>query len=55
MPMSCTAYSLWSRIMEVNVKQGYARSDIGRNECMLTGRFGQKGYDWWWGQQDEKY
>lgn len=27
---------------------GFSQSDIKRNECMLTGRFGEKGYDWWW-------
>lgn len=27
---------------------GFSQSDIKRNECMLTGRFGRKGYDWWW-------
>ena len=27
---------------------GFAKSDITRDECMLTDRFGKKGYDWWW-------
>lgn len=27
---------------------GFSKSDIRRNECMLTGKFGEKGYDWWW-------
>lgn len=24
------------------------QSDLSRNECMLTGSFGARGYDWWW-------
>ena len=27
---------------------GFAKSDKTRDVCMLTGRFGKKGYDWWW-------
>lgn len=27
---------------------GFLQSDITRDECMLTGKFGRKGYDWWW-------
>lgn len=27
---------------------GFAKSDKTRNVCMLTGRFEEKGYDWWW-------
>lgn len=27
---------------------GFGESDITRDECMLTGKFGRKGYDWWW-------
>ncbi|MCM1058254.1 MAG: tocopherol cyclase family protein [Firmicutes bacterium] len=30
------------------MNSGFSKSDITRNECMLTGRFGGKGYDWWW-------
>lgn len=26
----------------------FNRKDPHRNECMLTGKFGEKGYDWWW-------
>ena len=27
---------------------GFSRSDISRNACMLTGKFRKQGYDWWW-------
>jgi len=27
---------------------GFAKSDLSRNVCMLTGGFAHKGYDWWW-------
>lgn len=26
----------------------FNRHDLKRDECMLTGSFGKKGYDWWW-------
>jgi len=27
---------------------GFLRSDLTKDEYMLTGKFGEKGYDWWW-------
>ena len=32
----------------MGIKMGFSKSDIKRDECMLTDRFGRKGYDWWW-------
>ncbi len=29
-------------------KMGFNRKDPRRNECMLTGKFARRGYDWWW-------
>ena len=29
-------------------KMGFNRKDSRRNECMLTGKFARRGYDWWW-------
>ena len=26
----------------------FTDSDLNRNACMLTGKFGRQGYDWWW-------
>lgn len=36
------------RVQEWRSSMGFAKSDITRDECMLTDRFGKKGYDWWW-------
>lgn len=30
------------------MKSKVLQSDIQRDECMLTGKFGGRGYDWWW-------